>query len=124
VLESAKYEITLSCFGITNKRLGAILREKSRQGVKVLVLEDKMQSGGRADIHEELIADGVEVVIKKTTALEHNKMVVVDGKTAIIGSWNLSGNAQKQDNSMVITTDKAVVASAQEAMDRIYRRDK
>jgi phosphatidylserine/phosphatidylglycerophosphate/cardiolipin synthase-like enzyme len=124
VLDTAKESITISCFGITNKMIGMKLMEKHLEGVKVLVLEDKLQSKGRADLGGYLASRGIEVVVKKRSALEHNKMVVVDGKVAIIGSWNLSDNANGQDNSMVITDDPEVVKSAQEAMARIYARDK
>ena len=121
--ESAKKEITVSCFGITNKMIAAALLDKHMQGVKVLVLEDRLQSKGKTDLGGYLASRGVEVVVKKKSALEHNKMVVVDREKVIIGSWNLSGNANGQDNSMIITTDEAVVASALEAMGRIYARD-
>jgi len=123
VIDSAKKEITVSCFGITNKMIAAALLDKHMQGVKVLVLEDRLQSKGKTDLGGYLASRGVEVVVKKKSALEHNKMVVVDREKVIIGSWNLSGNANGQDNSMIITTDEAVVASALEAMGRIYARD-
>jgi phosphatidylserine/phosphatidylglycerophosphate/cardiolipin synthase-like enzyme len=57
--------------------------------------------------------------------LEHNKFCVIDGTIVIMGSWNWSNNAQKQDNSDVIITACPKVAQAFEvAYQRIIERDK
>jgi len=124
VIDSAKQDIVISCFGLTNRRIGDRLIAKHKEGVKVLVLTDKRQSSSKYDLAQELSKNGIEVVVKKTTALEHNKMMVVDNKFGILGSWNLSGNAQKQDNSLIVTDEESIVAQMSYAMDRIYKRDK
>lgn len=125
VIDSAKEYIAISCFGITNKNITAKLIEKQKAGVKVTLCDDRRSSMGRSDTCNVLRNAGVDVVIKKTWVLEHNKMIVVDGKNAIIGSWNLSGNAQAQDNSLAVFTDEPVIAEqVKAAIDRIYKRDK
>ena len=121
----AKKEIKISCFGLTNENIYQAIVQKHWDGVKVLVCIDKRQSASKYDKKKNLIAHGVEVVTKKTTALEHNKMLVVDDKNAIMGSWNLSKNAQGQDNSVAIFIDEpGFVRDIEYAIDRIYQRDK
>lgn len=61
-----------------------------------------MQAAGRYDLHSELEAAGITVIIKPKRTLEHNKLCVIAGKKIIMGSWNWSNSAQKQDNSDVL----------------------
>lgn len=85
----------------------------------------RTQSAGKSSTHEALRQAGVEVVIKKTGVLEHNKFCVIDNERVVMGSWNYSGSAQKQDNSMVdISGCEDIVKQFQEAFQRIYERDK
>jgi phosphatidylserine/phosphatidylglycerophosphate/cardiolipin synthase-like enzyme len=50
---------------------------------------------------------------------------VIDDKTVVIGSYNFSGNAQKQDNSMVVISGcNETTKKFSKAFERIYNRDK
>lgn len=125
VIDSAHESIKISCFGLTNENIYNALIKKRSEGLSVLVLEDKMQSGSRHDKRDSMKRNRIEVVVKKVQVLEHNKMIVIDGKTAIVGSWNLSGNAQKQDNSIVVMANEPELAKRVDAaIERIHERDK
>ena len=50
-------------------------------------------------------------------------MIVVDDRYAIIGSWNLSGNAQPQDNSITVFDYPYIACKVRNAIERIYNRD-
>ncbi|MCX5804226.1 MAG: phospholipase D-like domain-containing protein [Proteobacteria bacterium] len=57
--------------------------------------------------------------------MEHNKFCVIDNKRVVMGSWNYSANAQKQDNSMVdLSGCNGIIKSFTDAFERIYQRDK
>ena len=122
--------VYVSCFGITNKEISDALCVKARTGVRVIVCTDKMQAGNKtAKLREiELRAAGVEYVIKKIQVLEHNKMMFgrsIDGKQyAITGSYNISGNAQSQDNNLQLFQDTYITNKVKAAIERIYNRDK
>ena len=125
MINSAKKKIKISCFGLTNQAIYEAIVNKRKQGVKVLVCIDRRQSASKYDKKDLLKKNAIETVVKKTWVLEHNKMIVVDDKNAIIGSWNFSGNAQAQDNSIVVFKDEPEMAAQVEAaIDRIYARDK
>lgn len=125
LIKKAVHSIKISCFGITNANIYQALVDAHNRGVKVLICEDKMQAGGKHDLSSQANKDGIEDVIKKVQVLEHNKMIVVDGMDSIIGSWNLSENAQSQDNSIaVFTSEPDIAAKVSAAIDRIYQRDK
>ena len=125
IVKASSY-VYVSCFGITNENITKALCDKSKKGIKVIVCTDKMQAGNKTALirGQELKAAGAEYIIKKIQVLEHNKMVVVDDKYCIIGSWNLSGNAQSQDNSIAVFDNKTVATKVKTAILRIYQRDK
>jgi phosphatidylserine/phosphatidylglycerophosphate/cardiolipin synthase-like enzyme len=124
-LEGASKSVHCSLYGITNVRLANDLIAAKKRGADVGVGLDKNQAAGKSDLHDKLQNAGILVEIKPVNVLEHNKFCVLDGTIVIMGSWNWSNNAQKQDNSDVIITDCPKVAQAFEAAyQRIIERDK
>ena len=123
-LSEAKDSIKCSLYGITNKRITETLINKKSEGLEVILCLDKTQSAGKHSTHKELENAGVEIVIKKTGILEHNKFCVIDNSRVIMGSWNFSESAQKQDKSQVdISGCNDVVKKFSAAFERIYKRD-
>jgi len=124
-LALASKSVHCSLYGITNQRLASDLIAAKQRGAEVGVGLDKMQAAGKSDLHAKLEAAGILVEIKPVNVLEHNKFCAIDGSIVIMGSWNWSSSAQKQDNSDVIITDCPKVAQAFEAAyQRIIERDK
>jgi len=124
-LTQSRKSVHCSLYGITNLRLANDLIAAKKRGTDVGVGLDKVQASGKHDLHDKLQAEGILVEIKPVNVLEHNKFCVLDGATVIMGSWNWSNSAQKQDNSDVIITDCPPVAQAFEAAyQRIIERDK
>jgi cardiolipin synthase len=83
------------------KRLGRVLADKARAGVRVYLIYDEIGSRTfpRTRLYKQLVMTGVEVVAFNTTQgrrnrfqlnfRNHRKVVVVDGKTAWIGGHNV-----------------------------------
>ena len=128
-LRTAKTSLHGSLFGIANEKLTTTLVEKAKSGVDVVFGLDKMQAAGKYDRHKELEAVGAKVVIKPHVVLEHNKFVVIDAgipnqELVIMGSWNWSEGAKKQDNSIVILSGcPIIIQSFEKAFARIIKRD-
>ena len=76
-LSEAKESINCSLYGITNRKITAALIDKASNGVDVTLCLDKTQSAGKNSTHRELEDASVEIVIKKTGVLEHNKFCVM-----------------------------------------------
>lgn len=124
-LKQASRTVHCSLYGITNLRLANDLIAAKKRGADVGVGLDKTQASGQHDLHDKLRNAGILVEIKPVGVLEHNKFCVIDGAMVIMGSWNWSNSAQKQDNSDVIIADCPQVAHAFEAAyQRIIERDK
>jgi phosphatidylserine/phosphatidylglycerophosphate/cardiolipin synthase-like enzyme len=101
-LMKAQKSVHCSLYGISNRSLEQDLIGLKRAGVEVIVAEDKKQAALASDLHSDLLSSGIQVIIKKTAVLEHNKFCTIDGESVIMGSWNWSRSAQKQDNSIAV----------------------
>lgn len=123
-LSMAKGPIFFSLYGIANPVLADDLIRIRKAGGVVQGGEDKLQAAGRSDLHALLLKAGVDLVIKPKAVLEHNKMAVIDDHIVILGSWNWSRSAQKQDNTDVVFRDcPEVTKKVKDAILRIIERD-
>lgn len=123
-LSDAKETVNCSLYGITNRAITDSLIKLVKDGKNVTLCLDKMQSAGKSSAHHTLRKAGVDIVIKKINVLEHNKFCVIDDERVLMGSWNYSGNAQAQDNSLIdLSGCDDVVKQFKEAFTRIYERD-
>jgi phosphatidylserine/phosphatidylglycerophosphate/cardiolipin synthase-like enzyme len=114
----------ISCYGLTNQPITMRLIELHRRGIIVIVCVDKLQAASRSDQTRTLKAAGIAVIIKPSSTLEHNKLMVLDNERVITGSWNFSASADKQDNTLlVITHDAPTVQAFASAWKRIFTRD-
>lgn len=124
-LSEAKSEILISCYGLANQNIAGMLIDKHKAGVVVRVCEDHTQAAGVHDQHQALQDAGIEVVIKPSRLLEHNKVAIIDRSIVITGSWNFSKSANKQDNNIEVFRDEPeVVDGFVKDWQAIYSRDK
>jgi phosphatidylserine/phosphatidylglycerophosphate/cardiolipin synthase-like enzyme len=123
-LFSVQKTCLISCYGLTNQPIASRLIELHRKGITVIVCVDRTQAAGRSDQTRTLKAAGIPVLVKKTSPLEHNKLMVLDNERVITGSWNFSASADKQDNNLlVISHDAPTVQAFTSAWKRIFTRD-
>jgi phosphatidylserine/phosphatidylglycerophosphate/cardiolipin synthase-like enzyme len=125
-LELQQVQTTAHCslFGISNLELAADLAVLGQSGKDIRIRLDHRQSALGNDLHEDLEASGVKVAIKPTADIEDNTFCVLDGKAVIVGQWNWSASAQKQDNSNLFFHDCPTLAATYEAaFQRTWQRD-
>jgi phosphatidylserine/phosphatidylglycerophosphate/cardiolipin synthase-like enzyme len=127
-LKKAHESVYLSVYGIQNQLIADALIQLHQRGVVVQVNVDKLQATGRTSKVAYLRAHGVPVLVKKASVPEHNKFLIVDyGRPeafVLMGSWNFSNSADKQDNSAAILSEcPGVIESFKQTFDFISRRD-
>lgn len=98
LINSAQESIDLEMYVFTYQPLADALINASKRGVKVrVILESRLDnSGTQQTIFSYLKGNGVEV--KWASAVftrTHSKLLVVDGKKALVGSINFSRSAVK-----------------------------
>jgi phosphatidylserine/phosphatidylglycerophosphate/cardiolipin synthase-like enzyme len=66
---------------------------------------------------------GLDVRLDGEPGLMHMKVIIVDGKTVVFGSYNYTSSAEnKNDENVLIISAPAVAAGFEQAFDRIYNK--
>ena len=101
----AKASILMAAYGLTSNPIGKALLEAKKRGIDVRVVVDKEHNGRRDNansIASFLAANGIPVRIDTTVKIQHNKVIIVDGKSVQNGSFNFTMAAQTSNAENII----------------------
>ena len=116
-IEKARSEILVQAYSFTSEPIADALQGATIRQVAVTILVDKsgnapdnkFSMAGRMALVAEVLVDGAH-------AIAHNKIMVIDSKTVITGSFNFSASAEhKNAENLLVIKDKDVAA--------IYKRN-
>jgi phosphatidylserine/phosphatidylglycerophosphate/cardiolipin synthase-like enzyme len=103
-LKMARREILIQAYSFSSKPIAQALVDAKTRGVVVEVLLDKSnETEEYSDLH--LFMDqGLAPHIDAQHAIAHNKIMLIDGRTLITGSFNFTHNAEAEnaENLLVI----------------------
>ena len=92
-INSAEKEILVQCYSFTSKAISLSLMKAYERGIKVKILFDRSQlKAPYSQIHR-LTKFGIETAVDNTKGIAHNKVIIIDGKRIITGSYNFSNAA-------------------------------
>jgi phosphatidylserine/phosphatidylglycerophosphate/cardiolipin synthase-like enzyme len=101
----AKQSIRMAAYGLTSNPIGKALVEAKKRGVDVRVVVDREHNGRRNtpnSIASFLASNGVPVRVDSAVKIQHNKVVIVDGKSVQNGSFNFTAAAQTSNAENII----------------------
>ncbi len=105
-LNAAKKEIRVLAYSFTSKPVAVALVNSARRGVNVQVILDKSQQTANYSEADFLAHANIPTFIDDRHAIQHNKVIVVDGVTVLTGSFNFSSAAEKNNaENLVIIRD-------------------
>jgi phosphatidylserine/phosphatidylglycerophosphate/cardiolipin synthase-like enzyme len=110
-LKQARTEILVQAYSFTSKPIAQALLEAKARGVHVDILLDR---SNEQEEHTELpflLAEGLAPLIDAHHAIAHNKVMVVDRRTIITGSFNFTHQAEAEnaENLLVIQGNPELV---------------
>lgn len=103
-LARARREILVQAYSFTSKHICDALIEAKKRGVRVTILLDKSNEVERySDLHV-LLEQHLEPLIDAEHAIAHNKIILIDRKTILTGSFNFTHQAEGEnaENLLVI----------------------
>ena len=126
MIASAKKRLWMwNAYFVPDDRLSALLAERARQGVDVRVLMPGDKNDvtaakiGQRRSYKPLVAAGVQLFEFQPTMM-HAKTMIVDERTAVIGSINLDSlSLTRLEEDAVVVADRALV----EALERDWHAD-
>ena len=104
----AQKTLLVQAYSFTSAPIADAVAEAHRRGVAVAVLLDKSQRTEKYSSADFLLHNGVTTLIDDDHNIAHNKIMIIDGRTVITGSFNFSKNAENEnaENLLVIRDEK------------------
>lgn len=111
-LKKAQRRILVQAYSFTSLSIAQALIEAKQRGVDACIIADKSQETARKSTLPLLIGKEIEVVIDNKVAIAHNKVMIIDDRAVITGSYNWTESAERRnaENLLVITDQKTVDA--------------
>jgi phosphatidylserine/phosphatidylglycerophosphate/cardiolipin synthase-like enzyme len=103
-LKAARREILVQAYSFTADPITYALVEAKKRGVQVEILLDRSnEQEAYSDLHV-LLEQGLAPLIDSNHAIAHNKIIIVDKRTVVTGSYNFTNQAEHEnaENLVVI----------------------
>lgn len=114
-LGKAKSTVLVQAYSFTSAPIAKALVDAHKQGVKVQVILDKSQKTERYSSATFLTNAGVPTSIDAKHAIAHNKIMVIDGRTVLTGSFNFTKAAEQNNaENLLVIEDPALAAKYME----------
>lgn len=114
-LDRAKKEILVQAYSFTSPNIADALITARNRGVQTRVLYDTSASKDKYSLIPSLIKRGIPCQIDKASGLAHNKVMVIDNKTVITGSYNWTKAARDRNSENVLLIENAELAEVYES---------
>jgi phosphatidylserine/phosphatidylglycerophosphate/cardiolipin synthase-like enzyme len=101
-LMKARSEILVQAYSFTADPLTYALVEVKKQGVMVEIVLDKSNEVDRYSDLKIFLEKGLEVKIDHEHAIAHNKIIIIDQKVIITGSYNFTNQAEGDNAENVV----------------------
>ena len=120
-LRSARGTVLVEAYSFTSEPIARALVEARRRGVTVEVILDKSQRTERRCAAPLLIAAGIPVELDAAHAIAHNKVMVIDGRTVLTGSFNFTDAAEDRNAENLLVIENPDLAAQYAANWRAHR---
>lgn len=120
-LAAARRSIRFLAFSYTAAPIAEAMIARARAGVSVGGVVEAQNATGNNAAFAALQAAGIDVLLDGNCYILHHKLIVIDERTVITGSYNFTNSAeQSNDESLVIVDDAALARAYLEEFARVY----
>ncbi len=111
-ISSARETVRVQAYSFTARPIAEALIEARRRGVDVAVIVDKSQTSERYSVIALLNEAGIPLYVDYCCAIAHNKVMVIDGKKVVTGSYNFTKGAEEKNAENLLVIDDVTMAKA------------
>jgi len=109
VINSASKSLYIQTYSFTSPAITKAVIKAFRRGVNVFMLFDKTDIRGLGSKMPDIEAAGIPFLIDYQPHIAHNKVMIIDRKILITGSFNFTTSAQKHNaENVIIIFDQGV----------------
>jgi phosphatidylserine/phosphatidylglycerophosphate/cardiolipin synthase-like enzyme len=116
-IRQAKHEVLLQAYSFTSKPIAEALVDAKSRGLHVDILLDRANEQESYSELKELLGDGLAPMIDAEHAIAHNKILILDGKTILTGSFNFTNQAEHEN------AENLVIIQGHPELARSYRQN-
>ena len=110
-LDAAKESVLVQAYEFTSAPIAKALMEAHKRGVKVQVILDKSQRTEKYSSATFFQNVGIPTFIDDIHGLAHNKVMVIDGRMVITGSFNFTKAAEESNAENLLVVHDADLAA-------------
>lgn len=111
-IAKAQKSIYVQAYGMTLPSVINQLKAAHRRGVNVNILLDYSNLSDNSGLYESFKHAGINVAYEKMPGIAHNKVVIIDKKKVITGSFNFTVGADKRNSENVVMIEDPDIAAA------------
>ncbi len=122
LLQNAKSSIYFLAYSFTSDPLGMAIRTRAEAGVVVQgVMDEDQMATNTGSEYDAFRSAGVDVRLDGEPGLMHHKVIIVDGQTVVVGSYNFTASAEKRnDENLVVIHSPEIATQYMREFRRIY----
>ena len=119
---SAKKSVHVSAYGFTSKPIADALVKMRGQGLDVRVVMDKKAAMQKRSMAPSLAGQDVPVRLDAKYAIQHQKVIIIDGESVETGSYNYTKGARDRnsENVLIVRADPALAKSYEENWEKLW----
>jgi phosphatidylserine/phosphatidylglycerophosphate/cardiolipin synthase-like enzyme len=114
-LAQAQQSIHFMAFSFTNDTIGSAMIARAKAGVSVVGVFEKTGSETQYSEYGKMRKAKLDVLQDGNPYVMHHKVIIIDSRTVIFGSFNFSNNADKDNDENLLIVDDPTLAQAFEA---------
>lgn len=118
----AKESIHFMAYSFTSNEIAEAVLARAAAGVEVAGVFDESQAGqNQGSEFERLKGAGLEVRLDGNPGSMHHKVMILDGRVVVTGSYNFSNNAEtRNDENLLVIEDPEIAARYEEEFRRVF----
>ncbi|MBI4213086.1 MAG: phospholipase [Chloroflexi bacterium] len=119
-LGAAQQRVRFLAFSFTHDGIGDAILERARSGVAVGGVFEASATRDQYSEYARLKSAGLDVLLDTNPFNLHHKVMVLDGRVTIFGSFNFSASADREnDENLLIVEDPGLAAAFEAEYERI-----
>jgi len=121
-LKKAEKSIHFMAFSFTSDKIGEEIIRRFKNGVKVYGIFEKRGARSKFSEYIKMKIEGIPVKLDRNRYIMHHKVIIIDKRRIIAGSFNYSKSANKKNDENILIIDSEDISNEYlKEFDRLYK---